>query len=918
MVSKNLRCYIFKFVLILYFFIFNLYVQSQPQVDNQDKWDIETVVNQEKIENVSISPEGNKVVWEKCYPDFDKDCLLHDLYLTIVDIDGIENKTIQLTHTGKNYKPIWSPNGKWVGFLSQNEDKQDNLRRNTKQIYLLKSIGGIAFPITNLTNGVEQIAWLDKNNIIFTAREQKSQYEKNLEDKNDDIVAVEDTTLFYPIRLFSINIKTKQIKRLTHQMYKIEEFSPSPDGNYIVYSVNRSPMSRDPNKQPKQYLLNLKTNKVMEIFSKQYFDPSNFKWSKDSKGFYAYDEISDDPENEGHGIYLLYYYNISNLEYEQIFLNWEYGIGEGDYVVNKQGIIVQLANGPKMKPRYYFKRHNEWVYEDIKDYRLCHSTLLKISDNGENIVFDYSRANLPPQFFIGILQKGQIVHSDTLVVINKYLNNYNMPNVEIIHWEGADKDTVNGILYYPLNYKPNRSYPLIVMIHGGPHSCDTDTWMSGWNYYPQLWVQKGAFVLRPNYHGSSNHSYEFAQSIKKHYYEFEIPDIVKGVEYLIKKQLVHPDSLGVMGWSNGAILTIALTVEHPDLFKVAAPGAGDVNWISDYGTVEFGVKYDNSYFGGPPWERTEHYVKKSPIFKMENVVTPTIIHFGTEDRAVPPEQGWQHYRALQQIGKAPVRFLLIPGEGHSLKRPSHQRRKMKEEIIWFDNFLFGKESIKKNIQLRIIPQTSPLALLNRMQNIKSINGLYGEMNHEILVPEIIKIKESLYIGRFEVTRAQFKEFSSSYHFSSGTENYPANNISFVDAKAYVDWLSKKTGNTYRLPTEEELIALRKFVGIAENNLSYWLSYSPNYDEKKWVNKYLKKIMPDHVLMEVGDQPPGNINDPNGSLIFDVDGNVSEWAITKDGNGKPVNNSALSMRDERTGELDFTPQKYIGLRIVFEK
>jgi len=327
-------------------------------------------------------------------------------------------------------------------------------------------------------------------------------------------------------------------------------------------------MTSDPRLQPKQYLFDLKTCKTIEIFSEQYFDPSQFKWTNDSKGFYASDEISDDPENEGNGIRELYYFDISTLNYEKVFLDWEYAIGEGIYEVTKEGIIVQLANGSKMKSRYYFIKHGKWIYKAIRDLRLSHSTLLDIGQNGETIVFDYSRANLPPQFFFGRLCKGQIVHSNRLVVLDDYLNNYQMPKVEIVYWEGAGKDTVDGILYYPLNYSPDRSYPLIVMIHGGPHSFDMDAWMMGWNYYPHLWVQKGAFVFRPNYHGSSNHSHEFIQSIKKHYYEFEIPDIVKGVQQLIRNGLVHPDSLGVMGWSNGAILTIALTVEHPEMFQV--------------------------------------------------------------------------------------------------------------------------------------------------------------------------------------------------------------------------------------------------------------------------------------------------------------------------------------------------------------
>jgi dipeptidyl aminopeptidase/acylaminoacyl peptidase len=85
------------------------------------------------------------------------------------------------------------------------------------------------------------------------------------------------------------------------------------------------------------------------------------------------------------------------------------------------------------------------------------------------------------------------------------------------------------------------------------------------------------------------------------------------------------------------------------------------------------------------------YIEKSPIFRMHTLRTPTLIMFGTRDTSVPTEQGWEHFRAMQQSGAAPVRFILFPGAGHGPTRLSHRKRKMTEELAWIDRYLLGRE-----------------------------------------------------------------------------------------------------------------------------------------------------------------------------------------------------------------------------------
>ncbi|MDX1587189.1 MAG: prolyl oligopeptidase family serine peptidase, partial [Balneolaceae bacterium] len=454
--------------------------------------------------------------------------------------------------------------------------------------------------------------------------------------------------------------------------------------------------------------------------------------------------------------------------------------------------------------------------------------------------------------------------------------------------------------------------PLVVTIHGGPSGVDTDSWNESWTDFNNIMAQKGAFVLQPNYHGSSNHGLEFVESIKGHYYEYEVPDVVSGIEMLVDKGMVDRNSLGVKGWSNGAIITTMLTIQHPDMFKVAAPGAGDVNWTSDYGTCRFGVSFDQSYFGGAPWDNTDGkiynttYIQKSPLFEMEKVRTPTLIHHGSEDRAVPRDQGWEYYRALQQIEQAPVRFLWYPGQPHGLQKVTHQTRKMEEEIRWFDKYLFGtyepeNEAFKKE---------SPLAEILKKEEVKIQNGLYGTKAGNSLIPETVRIKEdSISIGRFEVTNAQYAAYDESHSFAAVRANYPVTGITVDEAKAYTEWLSSLTGDSYRLPSTREAESLHKQAqksAAKENTLNYWAGYDITIDEIPELRKKMEELQ-HSLLKECGAYKGTEIGE---ALIYDLGGNAAEYHS----GGASYGYSAVSYVDNR-GVAEQPPAAYTGFRVI---
>ena len=872
--------------------------------DDPRKWTVEDVLKQESAGSFDISPDGKWVVWVKTRPDKKQDRRVGDLYLTSL----VENTQIQLTRGKWNDRsPQWSPDGKLIAFLSARDEGKDR----SVQIWLINPNGGEPWKLTSVKKGVNGFHWRDGTHILFTARENPYLREKELKKKKDDAIVVGDQEHFYPVRLFQVCVKSKKVKRISENRGRIGEFAVSPDGRWVVTNEAQNiHYPYDYRIPPRQFLYDLEKGTREEIFTEKNMKPYRFEWRLDSKGFFCSQPLASDPDNDYVSVPILYYFDVASRKYERVPLNWKWKLGIFGYQMTRKGLLTSLANGPWNKLAFYWKENGKWRRAWLKDKEARHIRINAVGRDGETVVFTYSTASQPPRIKTGKIGEYQIVRQREIIRLNKWMDKKYLARAEVIHWKGALGDQVDGILYYPYNYTPGKRFPLMASIHGGPSGTDLDMFRESWASYPNLLTSKGVFVLKVNYHGSGNYGLRWIESIKGHYYEYDVKDILSGIDYVIKKGLVDPDRLGIMGWSNGAILSIQCVVET-DRFKVVAPGAGDVNWTSDYGNCAFGAAFDNAYFGGPPWERPDYYVKISPLFKMKRVKTPTILFFGTEDTNVPTEQGWEHYHALQQIGRTPVRFILFPGEPHGLRKLTHQRRKMEEEQAWFAKYFFvsykkPNEAFKKD---------SPLAIALKRARAKRENGLFGVEVNGVLVPEVV-LYDSLRVGRFEVTRAQFAAFDPEYHYAPGTGNFPVNEVSYRQAAEYCKWLSEKTGKQYRLPTEKEM---RKLLGTAkanaayENNLDYWAGYDINPDDAKMLQPKI------HELEEAGTllKPVGSFRPVGENAVFDLGGNVAEWCTAKDGKGKVLGGSAVTPRDPSLKYVA-PPLRYVGFRVIQEK
>jgi dipeptidyl aminopeptidase/acylaminoacyl peptidase len=887
--------------------------QESKTLEKVSPWKAEDIIYGETLGMFRISADGQWLAWTKNFGDKEKDGTASNLFLTNL----ASKQEIQLTRGNDHVTGFsWSPDGQWIAFLSD-KARPDGKSENAKpQIWLINPHGGEPYALTELARAPQGVAWLDRDTIIFSAEEDPSAYEQAEKKRKDDSEVADDAEHTPPVRLFKVSIKDKKVTRLTTNTDWIKNWTVSEDGKFVAAIHAKSlHYTFDQKVPPVTILHNLSDGTEKQIFTEGRVRPFGFEWTPDSTGFYAWAPYSTDPRFLTGSILLLYYYDLASGKSTQVPLDWENGIGS-DLAATEDGFILGLAAGHRFETARYTRTKSgdgwTWKRASLEGETSANIMAFEATRDGKTIVYEYSTPTKMPQLYAAQIEGDKLVAPVQLSHLNDALAKFRQfPKVEVIHWKGSNGDEVEGILHYPASYEAGKKYPLITAIHGGPSGADKDFWYNNWAYPLQLLTQRGAFVLQVNYHGSNNYGLQWVESICcGKYYDLETPDINDGVDSLIGKGLVDPDKVATMGWSNGSILSTSLLVTYPERYKVASVGAGDVEWISDWGNVVFGDSFDSYYFGKSPMEDPDLYIRKSPFFKMDKVKAPVLIFHGTADTNVPTAQSWSYFRALQYYGKVPVKFVIFPGEPHGPRKLTHQMRKVEEEMAWFDKYFFKTADVENEA----VKAGSPLEEALRSKGIAHAGGDYGaafgSKGKSVLIPEVVN-RGDVEVGRFEVTRAQFAAFDKQFRIEPGMENYPANGVTFAQATGYAEWLSKLTGQTWRLPTEKEAAEwYSKKDG--ENTLDYWAGYAPNPGDADQLRQKAKKLGANAPLLKPVGSFAGQGREDQ-ALIFDLGGNVAEWVTTGGGRGKVEGGSADCAADTRS--VCIAEPEYVGFRVV---
>ncbi|MBY0272302.1 MAG: S9 family peptidase [Alphaproteobacteria bacterium] len=260
-----------------------------------------------------------------------------------------------------------------------------------------------------------------------------------------------------------------------------------------------------------------------------------------------------------------------------------------------------------------------------------------------------------------------------------------------ITWKSYDGLEIEGVLTTPQGYTEGQKVPLIVSIHGGPESVESQQFIGKKlpdPFSPAVFASQGYATLVVNYRGSRGYGEKFQNSNYKDLGGGDYKDIITGVDFLINKGIADSDQLFIRGPSYGGFLT-AWAIGHTNRFKAAIVVAGPVDWISDIATTDLPPPMA-ILFGEAYWENYELWRESSPIRYVSHIETPTLIIQGMEDKRVPITQSLQLYNALK-ARKIPTRLVYYDGQGHGFTSPVALRDAMNETLTWLKTYGGKKE-----------------------------------------------------------------------------------------------------------------------------------------------------------------------------------------------------------------------------------
>jgi len=667
-----------KKLLITFLITINAYPQSSNIFKPIDVFDLEYVSNTE------ISPDGEKILYQRNYNDIMNDESFSNIW--VINFDGSENRPIT-TGNFKDNSPKWSNKGDKFVFKSNREGKQ--------QIYLFNIANNSIQKLTNFQYSISSIRWSpDDSYLLFSSfiDDKRDKLIKMPEKPkgakwNDPPVEISDLNYRYDgsgyrkpgeTQFFTLPVTggtPRQISNIPAEKRAVQ--GEWIDNNTIVFSANLNEDSEYNTINSEIYTLDINSGIQKALTSRE--GPDNSPKVSNDNSLIAYlgydDEYLSYQQNsiyimrsDGSGKYKIELdldRNISNIYWsgddKKIFFQYDdkgtTKIGSTTLDGKLDSVIDEVGGLSFSRP------YSGGFFSLSKNNRYS---------------FTYGTVYNPADLAVGY--KGS---KNRLTNLNKDLFDYKkLGNVEEIWYESTfDGEMIQGWIVKPPNFDESKKYPLILEIHGGPHT----NYGFHFSSEVQLFASKGYVVLYTNPRGSTSYGKEFANLIHHNYPSQDYDDLISGVDNLIERGYIDDDNLFVTGGSGGGVLT-SWIIGKTDRFTAAVVAKPVINWYSFVlyaDNIGYFYKY---WFKDLPWVDPESYLKRSPISYVGNVKTPTMVLTGEKDYRTPMAESEQFYAGLK-LNKVESMLVRIPNANHGIaSKPSNLIAKVNAIISWFEKY----------------------------------------------------------------------------------------------------------------------------------------------------------------------------------------------------------------------------------------
>jgi dipeptidyl aminopeptidase/acylaminoacyl peptidase len=664
-----------------------------------------------------ISPDGSKVVYTLV-----KVTAKHDNYQTALWMTpATGGPARQLTSGPHDSTARWSPNGKLLAFLRATE--KDG-KPEPPQIYLLSMEGGEARALTEIPKGAGDPVWSpDGRSLAFSS----PTLAKDSEKKKDDPAPESDVRVItraeyrengegyidpdrpdhiWVVDASQVPASPEKARQVTTGEFDESDITWSHDGSKLYFTSDRVKESYYAPPQNAIYEVNAAGGEIRKVAAIE--GPiGGLSLSPDGRRLAFVGELNRGELKPGE--------SVIQRSYSQpdLFVTaTEPGSTPKNLTANYDFDIAGGVGGDQAPPRGGGESEPFWsadgrdifvraAEEGRANLKRVDSETGKVQavTKGDHAVLSYSAT--PDGSKMAVLLSTPTNVGDVFVVNSRsgemepitHVNaelfaKLNLSEPEMIWYKSFDGRRIQAWVQRPPDFQAGKKYPLILDIHGGPHSAYGYTF----DHEFQWMAAKGYVVLYPNPRGSTSYGQEFGNIIQYAYPGDDFKDLMAGVDELIARGWVDPQKLGVTGGSGGGVLT-NWVIGHTDRFKAAVSQRSIADWAGFWYTADFS-EFTPMWFRGAPWEQEADFKARSPITYIQNVHTPLMLIEGEADFRTPPADGGeQMFRALKYLKRTAV-MVRFPGESHELSRsgkPVHRVERLDNIVAWFDKYLMDQD-----------------------------------------------------------------------------------------------------------------------------------------------------------------------------------------------------------------------------------
>ena len=620
------------------------------------------------VRSPALSPDGDWVAFTVSAMDVDADRSDTDVYMaSTVDLGA---EALRLTTSDRSEtSPRWSPDGRYLAFLSSRDG-------DLTQVWLLDRRGGEATRLTEYAGNVSDLAWSpDASRLAVVVTDPDPAADDSDDDPPQPIVITQlqfkrDGQGYLSDRhrhLHLFDIDTRTTVQLTDGPY--DDRSPvwAPDGSVIAFVSNRT---REPD-----------SNANTDIFLIEPQADAPLTKVTTSPGSDTAPAFSPD------GRLIAY---VAGGDPADIW-----------YAPRYVAVVPTAGGDPRMlgsdldrngaAPR--FTPDGRWILYLLEDAGNRHLARVAVSGSPVERLVDAERTvsafDLAPDGRMVLLESQPRYPAELFLARGASLERVTRINDDVLRGliiapverftvTSSDGTRVDAFVTRPPD-APQRPLPTILRIHGGPVSQYSTAFRFEW----QLFAANGYAVVAANPRGSSGYGHAFSRAIWADWGNKDFQDVMAAVDHVVEMGIADPQRLGVGGWSYGGILT-NYVITQTDRFRAAISGASEVNYLSNYGTDHYQRQWEAEL--GLPWRNVERWVKMSPYFRVDDIVTPTLIMNGQDDWNVPALNSEQLYQALRRLGRE-TELVIYPGQSHGIRRPSFQRDRYERYLAWYDRYL---------------------------------------------------------------------------------------------------------------------------------------------------------------------------------------------------------------------------------------